>query len=82
MSRTALPAPVLRALAAAAAAVSFTQGRVWMGALWLLPAGLTSNLALYQARRGRRRTCGPAAPATPVGAAGTVCGGCAKRVCA
>ncbi|OEJ93224.1 hypothetical protein [Streptomyces thermolilacinus] len=81
MSRTALLAPVLRALAAAAAAVSLARGRVWMGALWLLPTGLTSSLALYQARRGRRAGGAPTVAGTAACATGGACGGCARKVC-
>ncbi|MEU2185097.1 hypothetical protein [Streptomyces thermolilacinus] len=81
MSRTALLAPVLCALAAAAAAVSFAQGRVWIGVLWLLPTGLTSHLALYRARRGRRAGGAPAVAGSAACATGGACGGRAKKVC-
>ncbi|CAL9607345.1 hypothetical protein [Streptomyces sp. enrichment culture] len=78
MSRTALLAPVLCALAAAAVAVAFAQGRVRTDVLRLLPAGLTADLALYQARRGRRAGGAPAGPGAC--ATGGACGGCAGQV--
>ncbi|NGN69754.1 hypothetical protein G5C51_38435 [Streptomyces sp. A7024] len=39
-------------LAVAAAVVSFVQG-YWLGVLWLLLAGLASNMAWYYVRRTR-----------------------------
>ncbi|MFI2434874.1 hypothetical protein [Streptomyces sp. NPDC018693] len=61
-------------LATAAAVVSFSQG-AWAGIVWVLLAGLTSNMAWYYIRRTRtaRSTC-----ASP--SAGP-CGGCVKQVC-
>lgn len=40
-------------LSAAAAAVSFASGS-WLGILWILLAGLSSNMAWYYLRRPRR----------------------------
>jgi hypothetical protein len=36
----------------AAAVVSFLQGS-WLGIVWILLAGLSSNMTWYYARRGR-----------------------------
>ena len=52
--RLALFAVVVCALAVAAAVVSFVNG-LWLGALWLLLAGLASNMAWYYVRRARSR---------------------------
>lgn len=48
----AVYATVLCALAAAAAVVSFMKGS-WLGIVWVLLAGLTSNMAWYYGRRAR-----------------------------
>ncbi len=50
MPRLALLALVFCALAVAAAVVSFAQGS-WLGILWVLIAGLTSNMAWYYLRK-------------------------------
>ncbi|WP_374984483.1 hypothetical protein [Streptomyces fradiae] len=90
MPRTAVLAPAVCALAAAAAAASLVQGRPWLGAVWLLPAALTSNLALFRRHRARAgagrhpstacasTTCASTAPAAARAVLGT-CGGCAKE---
>jgi hypothetical protein len=52
MPRLALYAFVVCALAAAAAVVSFVQGS-WLGILWVLIAGLSSNMCWYYVRRAR-----------------------------
>jgi hypothetical protein len=49
MARYAL---VVCVLAVAAAVVSFLNGR-WYGVVWVLLAGLTSNMAWYYVRRAR-----------------------------
>ncbi|MEU5833663.1 MULTISPECIES: hypothetical protein [Streptomyces] len=46
----ALYATVLCLLAVVAAVVSFANGK-WFGVLWVLVAGLTSNMAWYYHRR-------------------------------
>jgi hypothetical protein len=52
MPRLALFALAVCVLAVAAAVVSFVQGS-WLGIVWVLLAGLSSNMAWYYARRGR-----------------------------
>ncbi|MEU6085785.1 hypothetical protein ABZ865_03090 [Streptomyces sp. NPDC047085] len=52
MPRIALYALVVCVLAVAAAVVSFAQGS-WLGIVWVLLAGLASNMCWYYARRGR-----------------------------
>ncbi|MEU6504806.1 MULTISPECIES: hypothetical protein [unclassified Streptomyces] len=51
--RLALYALVVCALAVAAAVVSFVQGS-WLGIVWVLLAGLSSNMAWYYTKRGRQ----------------------------
>lgn len=51
-------ATVLCALAVIAAVVSFAKGS-WFGVVWVLLAGLASNMAWYYGRRARR-TSAPA----------------------
>ncbi|WP_344563038.1 hypothetical protein [Streptomyces axinellae] len=46
----ALYATVICLLAVAAAVVSFVNGS-WLGVVWILLAGLTSNMAWYYHRR-------------------------------
>ncbi|WP_137034775.1 hypothetical protein, partial [Streptomyces albus] len=48
----ALYATVICLLAVVAAVVSFVNGQ-WLGIIWVLLAGLTSNMAWYYHRRGR-----------------------------
>ncbi|MGW3207898.1 hypothetical protein [Streptomyces sp. NPDC001135] len=50
--RLALYALVVCVLSVAAAVVSFVQGS-WLGIVWVLLAGLTSNMTWYYAKRGR-----------------------------
>ncbi|MFE1908213.1 hypothetical protein ACFW96_31785 [Streptomyces gardneri] len=52
MPRLALYALVVCALAVAAAVVSFVQGS-FLGVIWVLLAGLSSNMAWYYIRRAR-----------------------------
>ena len=52
MPRLALYALVLCVLAVAAAVVSFAEGS-WLGVLWILLAGLTSNMCWYYLRRAK-----------------------------
>ncbi|RSS32501.1 hypothetical protein EF906_33790 [Streptomyces sp. WAC08241] len=52
MPRLALYALVVCALAAAAAVVSFVQGS-FLGIVWVLLAGLSSNMAWYYLRRAK-----------------------------
>jgi CHASE2 domain-containing sensor protein len=49
----ALYATVLCALAAIAAVISFVKGS-WLGVVWVLLAGLASNMAWYYGRKSRR----------------------------
>jgi hypothetical protein len=52
MPRIALYALIVCVLAVAAAVVSFVQGS-WLGIVWVLLAGLTSNMTWYYLRRGK-----------------------------
>ncbi|MFB7454799.1 hypothetical protein [Streptomyces sp. NPDC056194] len=52
MPRLALYALVVCALAVAAAVVSFAQGS-FLGVVWVLLAGLSSNMAWYYVRRAK-----------------------------
>ena len=52
MPRLALYAFVVCALATAAAVVSFVQGS-WLGVVWILVAGLSSNMCWYYVRKGK-----------------------------
>ncbi|MEJ8634644.1 MULTISPECIES: hypothetical protein [Streptomyces] len=52
MPRLALYALIFCVLAVVAAVVSFVQGS-WLGILWVLIAGLTSNMAWYYFRRAK-----------------------------
>ncbi|AVZ72668.1 hypothetical protein SLUN_11170 [Streptomyces lunaelactis] len=60
MPRLALYSLTVCALAVVAAVVSFAQGS-WLGVVWVLLAGLTSNMAWYYLRRAKaeRRAVGP-----------------------
>ncbi|MFC8129847.1 hypothetical protein [Streptomyces sp. NPDC057302] len=61
MPRLALYALVVCALAVTAAVVSFVQG-YWIGVVWVLLAGLSSNMAWYYLRRAKaQRDAGRAA---------------------
>ncbi|MCG7527795.1 hypothetical protein MHW47_25590 [Streptomyces sp. OfavH-34-F] len=61
MPRLALYALVLCVLALAAAVVSFVQGGVIIGVVWVLLFGLSSNMAWYYVRRHRAATAEPGA---------------------
>ncbi|WP_351230478.1 hypothetical protein [Streptomyces sp. NPDC002133] len=52
MPRLALYAVVICLLAVAAAVVSFVQGS-WLGIVWVLLAGVSSNMAVYYVRRAK-----------------------------
>lgn len=52
MPRLALYALTVCVLAVAAAVVSFVMGS-WLGIVWILLAGLSSNMTWYYLRRGR-----------------------------
>ncbi|XUL87701.1 hypothetical protein ACQ86D_14300 [Streptomyces galilaeus] len=52
MPRLALYALVVCLLAVAAAVVSFVEGS-WIGIVWVLLAGLSSNMCWYYLKRGR-----------------------------
>ncbi|MFJ9741392.1 hypothetical protein [Streptomyces sp. NPDC101166] len=54
MPRLALYSLAVCVLAVAAAVVSFVQGS-WLGVVWVLLAGLTSNMTWYYIRRERIR---------------------------
>ncbi|TLS42847.1 hypothetical protein FE633_28945 [Streptomyces montanus] len=53
MPRLALYALVVCVLSVAAAVVSFARGS-WLGIVWVLMAGLSSNMTWYYARRNNR----------------------------
>ncbi|MFJ8665661.1 hypothetical protein [Streptomyces sp. NPDC093600] len=55
MPRLALYALAVCALSAAAAVVSFVAGS-WLGIVWVLLAGLSSNMAWYYIRRAKAET--------------------------
>jgi hypothetical protein len=57
MPRLALYTLVVCLLALAAAVVSFVQGS-WLGIVWVLLAGLSSNMTWYYARRARMTRAG------------------------
>ena len=52
MPRLALYSLIVCVLAVAAAVVSFVQGS-WLGVVWVLLAGLSSNMAWYYLRRAK-----------------------------
>ena len=52
MPRLGLYALIVCVLAVAAAVVSFAQGS-WLGIVWILLAGLSSNMTWYYFKRGR-----------------------------
>ncbi|MGJ5751066.1 hypothetical protein [Streptomyces puniciscabiei] len=52
MPRIALYTLVVCVLSVAAAVVSFVQGS-WLGIVWVLLAGLTSNMTWYYVKRDR-----------------------------
>ncbi|MER5550805.1 hypothetical protein ABT001_03810 [Streptomyces sp. NPDC002793] len=53
MPRLALYASIVCALAVVAAVVSFVQGSILLGVVWVLLAGLSSNMAWFYLRRHR-----------------------------
>ncbi|GHE29213.1 hypothetical protein QWL27_26505 [Streptomyces thermocarboxydus] len=53
MPRLAVYALAVCLLAVVAAVVSFVQGSVLIGVVWILLAGLSSNMTWYYVRRGR-----------------------------
>ncbi|WP_432074043.1 hypothetical protein [Streptomyces wuyuanensis] len=55
MPRLAVYALIICVLAVAAAVVSFVEGS-WLGIVWVLLAGVSSNMAIYYIRRGKART--------------------------
>ncbi|MFG3045887.1 hypothetical protein [Streptomyces sp. NPDC048202] len=55
MPRIALVTLAVCVLAVAAAVVSFVQGS-WLGIIWVLLAGLTSNMTFFYVKRGRARS--------------------------
>ncbi|MGW1952053.1 hypothetical protein ACWCPI_04695 [Streptomyces sp. NPDC001920] len=52
MPRLGVYALIVCVLAVAAAAVSFVQGS-WLGIVWVLLGGLSSNMAWYYAKRAK-----------------------------
>ncbi|MFM9369845.1 hypothetical protein [Streptomyces sp. Da 82-17] len=52
MPRLALYALVVCVLSAVAAVVSFVEGS-WLGIVWVLMAGLSSNMAWYYLRKAK-----------------------------
>ncbi|MFI9585648.1 hypothetical protein ACIHCQ_28245 [Streptomyces sp. NPDC052236] len=52
MPRLALYSLIVCALAVTAAVVSFVQGS-WLGVVWVLLSGLSSNMAWYYLRKAR-----------------------------
>ncbi|MEU4202075.1 hypothetical protein AB0B79_13580 [Streptomyces sp. NPDC039022] len=52
MPRLAVFALVVCALAVAAAVVSFVQGS-WLGIVWILMAGISSNMAWFYVRKAK-----------------------------
>jgi len=55
MPRLALYATAVCVLAVVAAVISFVQGS-WLGIVWVLLAGLSSNMAWFYLRRHRAAT--------------------------
>lgn len=62
--RLAFQALIVCLVAVAAAVVAFVRGS-WLGIIWLLLAGLTSNLAWYYHRRARTTPGRPPQDDTP-----------------
>ncbi|MFE0461993.1 hypothetical protein ACFW1A_22365 [Kitasatospora sp. NPDC058965] len=54
MPRNALYASIVFVLAVAAAVVSFVEGN-WLGVIWVLLAGVSSNIAWFYLRREKLR---------------------------
>ncbi|KAA6222255.1 MULTISPECIES: hypothetical protein [Streptomyces] len=57
MPRLAVFALVVCALAVAAAVVSFAQGS-WLGIVWILMAGISSNMAWFYVRKAKMERAG------------------------
>ncbi|GHE82544.1 hypothetical protein [Streptomyces fumanus] len=53
MPRLALYALIVCVLAVVAAVLSFVRGGVLIGVVWVLLAGLSSNMCWYYLKRGR-----------------------------
>ncbi|MER6959582.1 hypothetical protein ACWD4O_07495 [Streptomyces sp. NPDC002623] len=66
MPRLALYTLVVCVLAVAAAVVSFAQGS-FLGVVWVLLAGLSSNMTWYYVRREKLRKAAAAAAADVTG---------------
>ncbi|GHB04278.1 hypothetical protein [Streptomyces termitum] len=64
MPRLALYALAVCALAVAAAVISFVNGS-FIGVVWVLLAGLSSNMAWYYLRRAKAEKAAALAPAEP-----------------
>ncbi|MDC0768342.1 hypothetical protein [Streptomyces sp. HD] len=60
MPRLGLYALIVCVLAVAAAVVSFSQGS-WLGVVWVLLAGLSSNMTWYYLKRAKDTRGGSAA---------------------
>ncbi|MFE7571714.1 hypothetical protein ACFU76_32975 [Streptomyces sp. NPDC057539] len=63
MPRLALYALAVCVLTVAAAVFSFIQGN-WLGIVWVLLAGLSSNMAWYYARKAKAERAARTATAT------------------
>ena len=61
MPRIALFALVVCVLAVAAAVVSFVEGS-FLGIVWVLIAGITSNMTWFYVRKAKLQKAGGAAP--------------------
>ncbi|MET9828770.1 hypothetical protein ABZ078_05565 [Streptomyces sp. NPDC006385] len=60
MPRLGVYALIVCVLAVAAAVISFTQGS-WLGIVWVLLAGLSSNMAWFYVKRAKDARRGSAA---------------------
>ncbi|CDR10833.1 hypothetical protein [Streptomyces iranensis] len=69
MPRLALYTLAVCVLAIAAAVVSFARGS-WLGIVWILIAGISSNMAWYYLRKARAERADRAADRESTGAAG------------
>ncbi|GAA1258905.1 hypothetical protein [Streptomyces javensis] len=69
MPRLALYTLAVCVLAIAAAVVSFARGS-WLGVVWILIAGISSNMAWYYLRKARADRADRAADRESTGAAG------------
>jgi hypothetical protein len=67
MPRLALYALTVCLLAVAAAVVSFANGS-WLGVVWILLAGLTSNMWWYYRRKARMDAAAAESAASPASA--------------